>query len=109
MVEVIILIEKLRSNYKLSNVLIRLALVLSYILYSWQSSLGVAAVIVGQMTAVPVTGTYALFVALITSALIGVLIMFLTPLISQLFLNYSHFYSVPRAEYRLLTMAFFTL
>ena len=103
------MIEKLRSNYKLSNVLIRIALALSYVLYSWQSSLAVATVMLGQMTEVPVTGTYALIVALLTSAGLGVALMFLTPLIAQLFLNYSRFYSVPRAEYRLLTMVFFTL
>lgn len=89
--------------------LIRIALALSYVLYNWQSSLGVASVIVGQMTAVPVTGAYALFVALMTSLLLGVAVSFLTPLISRLFLNYSRFYSVPSAEYGLLTMVFFTL
>ena len=103
------MIEKLRSNYKLSNVLVRIALALSYVLYSWQTSLAVSSLMLGQMIDMPVTGAYNLFIALMTSALLGVAIMFLVPLISRLFLHYSQFYSVPRAEYGLLTMLFVAL
>ena len=52
---------------------------------------------------------YNLVVSVLTSAIIGVIIMLLLPLVSNVFLNYSRFYSVPRAEYSLLMMLFFTL
>ena len=98
------LINKLRANYRLSNVLVRIACVLAYVLYSWQTSLAVASMMMAQASA-----QYNVVVALLTSALLGTGIMFLIPLISNLFLTYSRFYTVPRAEYALLTMLFFTL
>lgn len=100
--------SKLRSNYNLANVLIRIAFVLAYVLYSWQASLAVATVMLDDF-ALPVSGTYNLVVALLTSALLGVIVMFLVPVISNAFLNFSRFYTVPRAEYALLTHLFFTI
>lgn len=102
------MINKLRSNYQLSNVLIRIAFVLAYVLYSWQSSLAVATLMFKDF-ALQTSGTYGLWVALLTSALLGVILMFLTPVISNAFLNFSRFYNVPRAEYALLTHLFFTV
>lgn len=98
------MINKLRANYRLSNVLVRIAFVLAFVLYSWQTSLAVATMMTGQ-----VSGQYNLLMALLSSALLGTGIMFLVPLIANVFLNYSRFYTVPRAEYGLLTLLFFTL
>ena len=98
------MINKLRANYILSSVLIRIFFVLAYVLYSWQTSLSVTTLMLGQLT-----GQFNFWVALMSSALLGAIIMFVLPLISNIFLNYSHFYSVPRAEYGLLAMLFFTL
>ena len=55
------------------------------------------------------TGQYNFWLALLTSALLGLIIMLIVPFISNIFLNYSRFYTVPRAEYSLLAMLFFTL
>lgn len=101
------MINKLRANYNLANVLIRIAFVLAYVLYSWQTSLAVATLMLEDMT--QATGSYNLWVALMASALLGTIIMFITPVISNAFLNFSRFYTVPRAEYALLTHLFFTL
>ena len=103
------MINKLRANYNLSNVLIRVLFVLAYVLYSWQTSLAVATVMVGQYMGQQMSGSYNLLLALLTSAFLGVIIMVIVPLISNIFLNISHFYTVPQAEYSLLTMLFFTL
>ena len=103
------MINKLRANYHLSNVLIRILFVLAYTLYSWQSMLAVATLMLGQMTGQQITGQYGLWVALMASMLLGALIMLLVPVISNVFLNYSHFHSVPRAEFSLFTMLFFSL
>ena len=96
------LINKLRANFNLSNLLIRIFFVLAYVLYSWQTSLAVATLMMEQTFG----GSFNLLTALLASALIGVGIMFLLPLLSNLFLNYSHFYTVPRAEFALLTHLF---
>ncbi|MCH5160190.1 MAG: hypothetical protein J1F66_05045 [Clostridiales bacterium] len=98
------MINKLRANYNLSNVLIRIFLVLAYVLYSWQTSLAVTTLMLERMV-----GGYNLWLALLTSALLGAIIMVIVPFISNIFLNYSHFYTVPRAEYGLLTMLFIAL
>ena len=60
-------------------------------------------------SALNISETYALVVAIFASLLIGVALMFIVPFIANLFLNFSRFYSVPRAEYRLLVQLFFTL
>lgn len=99
------MINKLRANYNLSKVLIRISFVLAYVLYSWQSGLAVASLMLQQTTG----SSYNLLVALLASALLGTGLMFLVPLLSNVFLNYSRFYNVPRAEYTLLAHLFFTV
>ena len=103
------MISKLRANYNLSNVLIRIFFVLAYVLYSWQTSLSVATLMLGQITEQQLFSNYNLVVSLLTSALLGTIIMFIVPFIINIFLNISHFYTAPRAEYTLLAMLFFTL
>ena len=101
---------KLRTNYKLSNVLVRVAFVLTYVLYSWQNILAttqIALSMYGSRLNLP--DTYVFVVAIFTTGLIGVAWMFLVPLIVKFFLNFSNFYSVPRAEYTLIVHLFFTL
>ena len=101
--------SKLRANYHLSNVLIRIAFVLAYTLYSWQSSLAVTTLMLGQATGQQVSGYYNLVIALASSMILGAIIMFLVPIVTGVFLNYSRFYTVPRAEYALLSHLFFTI
>ena len=103
------MINKLRANYNLSSILIRIFLVLAYVLYGWQTSLAVSTLMLGQIMGQQTSASYELIVALLASALLGAVIMAITPLISNVFLNYSRFYTVPRAEYGLLTMLFFAL
>ena len=103
---------KLRSNYRLSNVLVRIAFVLCYVLYSWQTSLIVTEMTVSEMTRMGF-GYYSemavLPMALIVSSMIGVGLMFLMPFLARTFLNVSRFYSVPRSEYGLLSLVFVTM
>ena len=102
--------SKLRNNYRLSNVLIRIAFVLAYVLYSWQDILGntqLALQLYGSV--LNISYTYALVVAIFATVSIGVGLMFLVPFVAGVFLNFSRLYSVPRAEYGLLAHLFFTL
>ena len=97
--------KKLRANYQLSNVLIRILFVLAYVLYSWQTSLAVTTLMIGERFA----GQYNLWLALLSSVLLGVIIMFLVPIVTNIILSSSHFYTVPRSEYALLAHLFLTI
>ena len=102
--------SKLRNNYRLSNVLIRIAFVLAYVLYSWQDILGnVQLVLQLYGSTLNISYEYALVAAIFASIFIGVALMFIVPFVANVFLNFSRLYSVPRAEYGLLAHLFFTL
>lgn len=97
--------SKLRANYNLANVLVRIFFVLAVILSTWQSMLGtVNYAYMGAMQQYvnQLNGTVKLLIALTSSAIAGVVLMLITPLLTGLFLNVSKIYSVPRAEYCLL-------
>jgi len=89
----------------LSNVLVRIFFVLAVVFSTWQTSLGVvyyafSGNLAGVMNGF--NGTAKLLIALLTSAIIGVILMFLVPLLANLFLNVTKIYSVPRAEFCLI-------
>lgn len=101
--------NKLRANYNLSNVLVRIFFVLAVVLATWQTSLGtVNYMYLGVSTdfLAQLNGSEKLVIALLSSMIMGVILMFLTPLLTGLFLNISKIYSVPRAEYCLLANLF---
>ena len=99
------MINKLRANYNLSKVLIRIFFVLAYVLYSWQTSLAVTTLMIEQN----ISGQFNLWIALMSSMLIGVILVFIVPVVSNFFLNRSRLYTVPRAEYCLLVQLFFAI
>ena len=103
--------SKLRQNYRLSNILVRLLFVLGYVLYSWQDSFTAVELTADQLKemGLTMTSSLALTTAFMTSALIGVALMFIVPWLASLFLNLSKFYNVPHAEYRLLVHVFVSL
>lgn len=102
--------NKLRQNYKLSDLLIRIAFVLAYMFYSWQSCLESVWLVSMQYGALlHFTDVSAVLTALFAGLLMGVVLMFLVPFVTRLFLNYSRFFNVPRAEYALLAHLFCTI
>ena len=94
------MIEKLRSNFKLTNVLVRILFVLCFVFANWQSSLAATVMVLGQAN---------LYLAFIVTLFLGTVIMFLAPVLINLALNAARIYSVPRAEYCLIAEAFCTL
>lgn len=97
--------SKLKANYNLSNVLVRVFFVLAVVLATWQSMLGtVYYAYFGptQEMLAQFNASFKLVIALMSSTVAGVLLMFVTPYIAQLFLNVTKIYSVPRAEFCLL-------
>ena len=101
------MIAKLRSNFRLTSILVRILFLLTYIFASWQSGL-MSAVIAESMLGVSL-GTSKIWYALITELLVGVIWMFLLPPLTNWILNRAKIYSVPRSEYCLLVQAFFAL
>ena len=104
--------SRLRANYRLSNILVRIAFVLAYVLYSWQTCLMTTEMTIREMAFMGFSGfpeSYTMLMSFFVSAGIGVGLMFLTPFVAKTFLNVSHFYSVPRAEFSLLAHVFITL
>jgi len=102
------LFNKLRANYSLSNVLIRILFVLTFVFCNWQEFLGVVVSMNGVFASggVAFSGSVKLFLALMSAALLGTILMFVVPLLANLFLNVAKIYSVPRAEYCLLVHLF---
>lgn len=60
-------------------------------------------------TVLNVSDTYMLIVSIFSSLFIGVVLMFLVPFVANVFLNFSRFYNIPRAEYSLIVLMFFAL
>lgn len=54
-------------------------------------------------------GASYLLLSLFSAAFMGVILVFLIPFLANVFLNVARIYSVPRAEYRLLVLLFFTI
>ena len=93
--------SKLRANYNLSNILVKVFFVLAVVLSTWQTMLGTYVGVLQQYVA-QFSGAYKLVFALLASAIAGVMLMFLVPFLTGAFLNLSKIYNVPRAEYCLI-------
>lgn len=101
------MIAKLRSNYKLVNLAVRIMFVLAFVFANWQSGL-LGTVFAESMLGVSF-GTAKIWIALLSDLIIGVIWMFLLPFLVNVVLNIVKVYSVPRSEYCLLAHAFFVL
>ncbi len=101
---------KLRKNYKLSDVLVRIAFVLAYVFYAWQDCLASVKLVSLQYSQLlHFTDALAVTTAVLSALFIGVVLMFITPFLTGLFLNCFRFHNVPRAEYALLAHLFCTI
>ncbi len=98
--------NKLRSNFQLSNLIVRILFVVTFVFSSWQDMLAATKIVLlsgelSQSLVIPVM--------LLSSIISAVIIMMLIPVLVNLFLNIIKVYSVPRAEYVLLVMLFFDI
>ena len=101
------MIAKLRSNFRLCKILVSVAFLLTFMFARWQSGLS-AMLIVESMLGVSL-GASKIWYGLASELLIGVIWMFLLPVLVNWFLNISRIYNLPRAEYCLLVQIFFAL
>ena len=101
------MIAKLRGNFKLANVLVRLVFVLSFVFANWQT--GITATVMAESLLGQSLGASKIWFALLSEFVIGIIWMFILPFLVNALLNFAKVYSVPRAEYCLLVHAFFAL
>lgn len=94
------MIEKLRHNFNLTNVLARIFFVLAFVFASWQQYLTATVLTFGQSS---------LLWGLLTAFIVGVALSFLMPIFINLVLNWARIFSVPRAEYCLFGIIFAAL
>ena len=101
------MIAKLRSNFKLANILVRVLFVLTFVFAGWQTGL-LSAHLAESMLGISL-GSSKIWIGLFSELLIGVIWMFLLPILVNLVLNLAKLYNIPRSEYCLLVHAFFAL
>ena len=101
------MIAKLRSNFKLANTLARALFVLTFIFASWQD--GLMGVIFAESLLRASFATYKVWMAIFCEFIVGVIWMYLLPVLVNFALNTAKLYTVPRAEYCLLVHVFFAL
>lgn len=94
------MIEKLRHNFNLTNVLARIFLVLMFVFANWQQYLTATILVLGHSS---------LALGLSAAFIVGVILAFLLPVLINLVLNWAKIFSVPRAEYCLLGIIFTAL
>lgn len=92
--------EKLRSNYRLADLLVRIIFVLTYGFAKWRES----SILIGQL----VTGTNEWLVMLFC-ILASIFVMFLVPFVVNAVLNVAKLYNIPRGEYCLLVLVAMSL
>ncbi len=93
-------IEKLRTNFNLTNLLTRIMFVCTFVFAMWQKC---------AASALYVTGSADPWITFAAAILSGILVMFLFSPVVNLLLNITKIYSVPRAEYSLIAMMFAVL
>ncbi len=89
--------KKLASNYNLSNILCKTLFVITFAFCNWQNFMFASNVILENNNVV---------VAVLSALLSGVVMAFLLPVVTNLFLNVLRLYNVPRAEYALIAQFF---
>ena len=94
------MLKKLMSNYNLSNILCKVLFVITFAFSNWQAFMLAANIFGGDNSVV---------IAIISALLLGVVLVFMFPLIVNFLLNYMRLYSIPRLEYILIVEFFFTI
>lgn len=85
--------KKLISNYNLSNILCKVLFVITFAFSNWQAFMLAANIFGGDNSVV---------IAIISALLLGVVLVFIVPLIVNFLLNYMRLYSIPRLNTSLL-------
>ncbi len=93
------IVNKIRSNYLASAIIIRLLFVVTFIFANWQLALSAC---------VMVLGTTSVAVVLLSLAILTAMITVLIPVITNVLLNAYGIHTVPRQEYILIVFLSFS-
>ena len=100
------LIEKLKTNYRLSNMIVRILFVVGFTFCNWQDLL-ISVNLVSEGMGLPAGATIPM--VLLSGIFMGLIINLCVPFAVNAILNFSRLYNVPRHEYVLLAMLFFDI
>ena len=100
------LLNKLKTNYQLSNVLVRILFVLGFIFCNWQDLILVVN-LVGMSMGMPSGATIPLM--LLSGTFTALLLTFVVPFAVNTTLNFMRLQNVPRYEFALIALLFFDI
>ena len=100
------LIEKLKTNFQLSNMIVRILFVVGFMFCNWQDLLISVNIVASSMN---IASNTTIAMVLLSGLFTGVLLMFLVPMMVNAMLNFMRLYNVPRHEYILIAMIFFDI
>ena len=100
------LLEKLKTNFQLSNLIVRILFVAGFIFCNWQDLLISVNLVVATMG---ISAGTTLAMVLLTGIFTGVLMLFIVPFMVNTLLNFLRLYNLPRHEYVLIALMFFDI
>lgn len=99
-------IEKFKTNFQLSNLIVRILFVVGFIFCSWQDLLISAQLV---LSAVGMSEDATIPVMILGGVLTAVILLLAIPFVINMLLNFLRMYNVPRAEYVLIAMLFMAI
>lgn len=100
------LINKLKTDYRLSNMIVRILFVVGFVFCSWQDLL-MSTTLVASTTSLP--SGMIIPTMLLTGIIMGTIFTLIIPFVINLLLNFLRIYNVPRHEYVLIALVFFDI
>ncbi len=100
------LIEKFKTNFQLSNLIVRILFVVCFIFCSWQDLLISAQLVLGT---VGMSEKATIPVMILGGIISAVLLLLVIPFVINMLLNFLRMYNVPRSEYILIAMLFMAI
>lgn len=90
--------SKLRTNYRLANILARTLFVLAFMFATWRNFYESSYLVLQR---------FDLPMALLAAAVLGIIVQFLVPVVCGLFLNFARNQTVPAAEFCIFAYLYF--
>ena len=100
------MIQKLRQNYQLSNLIVRILFIATYVFFEWQNAISASEIVLSRYG---MSQDYSVLLSILTSLILGLILQFLVPVLCNAFLNIAKIHTVPVSEYTLLAVLHFVL
>lgn len=100
------LINKLKTDYRLSNMIVRILFVVGFVFCNWQDLL-FSTTLVASTISLPSGAVIPIM--LLTGIIMGAIFTIIIPFVINVLLNFLRVYNVPRHEYVLIAFVFFDI